>query len=75
MKPPTVIGLISDTHGLVRPQVHTALAGVSVILHAGAVGGAAVLDELALIAPVHAFFGNTDPPDMPGLRAELVGAV
>lgn len=75
MKPPTVIGLISDTHGLVRPQVHTALAGVSVILHAGDVGGDAVLEELALIAPVHAVFGNTDPPDMPGLQAELVHQV
>jgi putative phosphoesterase len=69
---PVVIGLISDTHGLVRPAVHTALAGVSVILHAGDVGGHDVLDELALIAPVHAVFGNTDPPDDPRLRAELV---
>ena len=34
-----VVGLISDTHGLVRPDVHTALAGVELILHAGDVGG------------------------------------
>ncbi|MDX2184955.1 MAG: metallophosphoesterase family protein [Gemmatimonadaceae bacterium] len=61
------IGLISDTHGLVRPDVHTALAGVSQILHAGDVGGQEVLDELALIAPVQAVWGNTDPPGMPGL--------
>ena len=58
-----VIGLISDTHGLVRPDVHTALAGVELILHAGDVGGDDVLDELQLIAPVRAVRGNTDPPD------------
>ena len=55
-----VIGLISDTHGLVRADVHTALAGVELILHAGDVGGDEVLDELALIAPVLAVYGNTD---------------
>jgi putative phosphoesterase len=55
-----VIGLISDTHGLVRPDVHDALAGVELILHAGDVGGDDVLDELALIAPVLAVNGNTD---------------
>jgi uncharacterized protein len=42
--------------------VHVALAGVEVILHAGDVGGDAVLDELGLIAPVRAVLGNTDPP-------------
>ena len=66
-----VIGLISDTHGLVRPDVHTALAGVELILHAGDVGGDAVLDELALIAPLHAVFGNTDPPGDPRLNASI----
>lgn len=70
-----VVGLISDTHGLVRPDVHVALAGVDVILHAGDVGGDDVLDELALIAPVHAVFGNTDRPDDPRLAAELVREV
>jgi len=55
-----LIGLISDTHGLVRPQVHTALAGVEQILHAGDVGDDTILDELALIAPVQAVMGNTD---------------
>jgi uncharacterized protein len=65
------IGLISDTHGLVRPAVHTALAGVELILHAGDVGGQEVLDELALIAPVRAVFGNTDDPSDPALQAEL----
>ncbi|HEX5179053.1 MAG TPA: metallophosphoesterase family protein [Gemmatimonadaceae bacterium] len=72
---PVVIGLISDTHGLVRPGVHRALAGVSLILHAGDVGGDDVLDELALIAPVEAVFGNTDEPDDPRLAQELVREV
>ena len=63
-----LIGLISDTHGLVRPQVHRALAGVEIILHAGDVGGDEVLDELALIAPVLAVYGNTDTPGDPRLR-------
>ena len=58
-----LIGLISDTHGLLRPGVHDALKGVGLILHAGDVGGLAILDELRLIAPVKAVFGNTDPPD------------
>jgi uncharacterized protein len=62
-----LIGLISDTHGLVRAGVHEALAGVGLILHAGDVGGGEILDELALIAPVRAVFGNTDPPDHPEL--------
>ena len=61
------IGLISDTHGLLRPDVFTALAGVELILHAGDVGGTGILDELAAIAPVQAVFGNTDPPGHPGL--------
>ena len=66
-----LIGLISDTHGLVRPAVHDALAGVELILHAGDVG-AGVLDELELIAPVRAVYGNTDAPGQPRLAAELV---
>ena len=57
-----LIGLISDTHGLVRPDVHRALAGVELILHAGDVGDDAILDELATIAPVLAVYGNTDAP-------------
>jgi putative phosphoesterase len=56
-----LIGLISDTHGLVRPEVHVALAGVELILHAGDVGGEEILLELGMIAPVEAVFGNTDP--------------
>jgi hypothetical protein len=66
-----LIGLISDTHGLVRPDVHTALAGVELILHGGDVGGVEVLLELELIAPVRAVRGNTDPPDDPPLPSEI----
>jgi uncharacterized protein len=67
-----VVGLISDTHGLLRADVHDALAGVELILHAGDVGGDEILDELALIAPVHAVFGNTDSPDDPRLAEAIV---
>jgi putative phosphoesterase len=66
-----VLGLISDTHGLMRPGVHAALAGVELILHAGDVGGSEILDELSLIAPVRAVTGNTDPPGEPGLSGEI----
>lgn len=61
-----LIGLISDTHGLVRPSVFEALKGVELILHAGDVGDG-VLDELRTIAPVQAVYGNTDPIDSAGL--------
>ena len=67
-----VVGLISDTHGLMRPGVHAALTGVELILHAGDVGGSEILDELRLIAPVRAVLGNTDPPGEPGLAEEIV---
>jgi uncharacterized protein len=70
-----LIGLISDTHGLVRPDVHTALAGVELILHAGDVGGDDILDELQLIAPVHAVYGNTDPPGDPRLTESIEIAI
>src|SRR3954463_14321445 len=65
------IGLISDTHGLLRPQVHEALAGVELILHAGDVGGDMILDELEVIAPVFAVYGNTDAPGDPRLRGSI----
>ena len=66
-----VIGVISDTHGLLRPDVHTALAGVDLILHGGDVGGDDILDELALIAPVRAVYGNTDAPGQPRLALAI----
>ena len=67
-----VIGLVSDTHGMVRPQLFDALAGVDRILHAGDVGPDDVLVELETIAPVSAVFGNTDLPGNPRLTDELV---
>jgi uncharacterized protein len=70
-----VVGLISDTHGLLRPGVHAALTGVELILHSGDVGGSDILDELRSIAPVRAVFGNTDPPGDPGLDEEIVIAI
>ncbi len=65
------IGLISDTHGLLRPDIHQAFAGVELILHAGDVGGDEILDELALIAPVSAVYGNTDASDDPRLSPAI----
>jgi uncharacterized protein len=61
------VGLISDTHGRLRPQVFDALSGVDVILHAGDVGPADILVELEAIAPVHAVFGNTDGHSLDGV--------
>lgn len=66
-----LIGLISDTHGLIREDVHSALSGVELILHAGDVGGADILSELELIAPVKAVFGNTDSPGEPRLTEAI----
>jgi putative phosphoesterase len=54
------IGIISDTHGLLRPQALAALAGVDHILHAGDVGDITILDALRKIAPVTAIRGNID---------------
>ena len=67
---PHIVGLISDTHGLVRPEVFDALAGVELILHAGDVGEG-VLEELAAIAPVQAVTGNTDLPGDPRLPERI----
>jgi putative phosphoesterase len=66
-----IVGLVSDTHGLVRPEVFGALTGVELVLHAGDVGGRDVLVELAAIAPVRAVYGNTDDRGQPGLAAEI----
>ena len=56
-----LIGLISDTHGLLRPEALRALEGVQLILHAGDVGGSSILERLGQIAPVQAVAGNIDP--------------
>jgi uncharacterized protein len=54
------LGVISDTHGLLRPEAIEALVGSDRILHAGDIGAAEVLVELARIAPVTAIRGNVD---------------
>jgi len=57
---PQLIGLISDTHGLVRPQALQALQGVDLIIHAGDIGTPEVIAALKRIAPVMAIKGNND---------------
>jgi putative phosphoesterase len=55
-----ILGIVSDTHGLLRPEVIPALQGVDQILHLGDVGKISILHELAKIAPVTAVRGNVD---------------
>jgi putative phosphoesterase len=71
------IGVISDTHGLLRPEALQALAGSSLIIHAGDVGDPGILDALRKIAPVAAVRGNIDKGDaLPEfLRVEHGGAL
>lgn len=73
------IGLISDTHGLLRPEAIAYLSGSDTIIHAGDIGDAAILDALNAIAPVVAVRGNNDRdawaadlPHMAELKAEGV---
>lgn len=73
---PVRIGLVSDTHGQVRPSLLDALAGVDLIVHAGDVGGRAVLDALARVARVEPVSGNVDDrhdPALPRTRLLQVG--
>jgi uncharacterized protein len=67
---PLIVGLVADTHGLFRPQLREALAGVELIIHAGDVGGADVLRQLSAIAPVEAVSGNVDDRRNPLLPRE-----
>src|SRR5690348_15722499 len=60
MRNPRTIGLISDTHGLLRPQALRALAGSDLIIHAGDVGNLEILETLKTLAPVFAVRGNVD---------------
>jgi uncharacterized protein len=57
------VGVISDTHGLLRREVFGIFEAVDHILHAGDVGDAQILVELEAIAPVTAVYGNVDPPE------------
>jgi putative phosphoesterase len=66
------LGVISDTHGLLRPEVFDIFAGVDRILHAGDIGPAELLGELTAIAPVTAVWGNTDGFDLRGTIPEVV---
>jgi putative phosphoesterase len=72
-----LVGVISDTHGLLRPEALTALAGVDHILHAGDVGDARILEALEKIAPITAIRGNIDRGECAELPAtdviELAG--
>ena len=73
------IGVIADTHGLLRPEAVAALGGSDVILHAGDIGAADVLHKLRAIAPVVAVRGNTDrslwAQDLPDCEAVRRGGL
>jgi putative phosphoesterase len=73
------LGVISDTHGLMRPEALAALAGVERIVHAGDIGDQAVLDALGRVAPVTAVRGNNDrgrwAADIPETEVVEVGGV
>lgn len=60
MRTPITIGVISDTHGLLRPEAVKALHGADHIIHAGDVGDPEILDQLRAIAPLTAIRGNVD---------------
>lgn len=57
---PTRVGVVSDTHGLLRPEVLEWYRGVDLILHAGDVGDPQILTDLATLAPLRAVWGNVD---------------
>jgi putative phosphoesterase len=73
------IGVISDTHGLLRPQALAALEGVELIIHAGDIGNPHILRQLERLAPVHAVRGNIDrgdwAADLPLTRVVEAGGV
>ena len=69
-RPDAVVGVVSDTHGLLDPRVAVVFEGVDRILHAGDIGSAAVLLELETIAPLTAVLGNT-VRDIPGYSLGL----
>jgi putative phosphoesterase len=69
---PVRVGIISDTHGLLRPEALAALAGVDRIVHAGDIGDGAILRRLREIAPVTAVRGNNDTGTWASSLPELV---
>jgi len=66
------LGIIADTHGLLRPQVFEAFEDVDRILHAGDIGSPDLLTELEALAPVTAVWGNTDGFDLRSRLPEVV---
>ena len=66
------LGIISDTHDLLRPEVFAIFQGVDRILHAGDVGDPGLLVELEAIAPVTAVWGNTDGSELRAMLPEVV---
>ena len=73
-----LVGIISDTHGHLRPEVAEAFAGVDLIIHAGDIGNHEVLEALRAIAPVHAVRGNMDggwAHDLPATEVVDIGGV
>jgi putative phosphoesterase len=74
-----LIGLISDTHGLIRPQALAALEGVDLIIHAGDIGKPDVLQSLKAVAPLVAIRGNIDKDawadSLPETKVLKIGAV
>jgi putative phosphoesterase len=73
-----LVGVISDTHGVLRPEAVLALEGVDHILHAGDIGDPEILTELGRVAPVTAVQGNMDwgrwAQDLPGTEVARVGS-
>jgi uncharacterized protein len=69
---PLRLGILSDTHGLLRPEVFTHLDGVDLILHAGDVGAPDLLVELEALAPVLAVHGNTDGFSLRARAPEII---
>ena len=70
-----LVGVISDTHGLVRPEAKAALKDCDAIVHAGDIGNSVVLDEIGAIAPLTAIRGNVDKwaTDMPDTEVVEIG--
>lgn len=66
------LGIISDTHGLLRPEVFTVFAKVDYILHAGDIGSVDIITELEALAPLYAVWGNTDGPELKRVLPEVV---
>lgn len=68
----TRIGVVSDTHGLLRSSVYGAFEDVDRILHAGDVGEPRILTELEVLAPVDAVWGNVDGPEVRAVTEEQI---